>query len=63
MAVGPGKFIEGKGDRVPPPLKAGDEIPEGKDSVIPDAALEESARIVADLIVLGGAGGTLVMSR
>ena len=46
-----------------PPLKAGDEIPEGKDSVIPDAALEESARIVADLIVLGGAGGTLVMSR
>ncbi len=46
-----------------PPLKTGDEIPEGKDSVIPDAALEESARIVADLIVLGGAGGTLVMSR
>jgi carboxyl-terminal processing protease len=46
-----------------PPLKAGDEIPEGKDSVIPDAALEESARIVADLIVLGGSGGTLVMSR
>lgn len=26
-----------------PPLKAGDEIPEGKDSVIPDASLEESA--------------------
>ncbi len=46
-----------------PPLKAGDEIPEGKDSVIPDAALEESARIVADLIVLGGSGGALVMSR
>ncbi|MDS4042706.1 MAG: carboxy terminal-processing peptidase [Candidatus Competibacter sp.] len=48
-----------------PPLKPGDEIPEGKDSVIPDAALEESARIVADLIVLGGTNepGTLVMSR
>ena len=46
-----------------PPLKAGDEIPEGKDSVIPDAALEESARIVADLIALGGSGGTLVMTR
>ena len=43
-----------------PPLKAGDEIPEGKDSVIPDDALEESARIVADLIALGGSGGTLV---
>ena len=46
-----------------PPLKAGDEIPEGKDSVIPDAALEESARIVADLIALGGSGSTLVMGR
>ena len=46
-----------------PPLKKGDEIPEGKDSVIPDAALEESARIVGDLIALGGAGGTLVMTR
>ena len=46
-----------------PPLKPGDEIPEGKDSVIPDAALQESTRIVADLIVLGGSGGTLVMSR
>jgi len=46
-----------------PPLKTGDEIPEGKDSVIPDAALEESTRIVADLIVLGSAGGTLVMTR
>ncbi len=45
------------------PLKAGDEIPEGKDSVIPDAALEESARIVADLIVLGSSGGALVMSH
>ncbi len=29
-----------------PLLKPGDEIPEGKDSAIPDAALEESARIV-----------------
>ena len=45
------------------PLKPGDDIPEGKESVIPDAALEESTRIVADLIALGGAGGTLVMSR
>ncbi len=48
------------------PLKPGDEIPEGKDSVIPDAALEESARIVGDLIVLGGADNapnTLVMGR
>lgn len=39
-----------------PPLKPGDEIPEGKDSVIPDAALEESTRIVGDLIALSGAG-------
>jgi len=46
-----------------PLLKPGDEIPEGKDSVIPDAALEESARIVADLIVLSGAGSALVMGR
>lgn len=46
-----------------PPLKAGDEIPEGKDSLIPDVALEESARIAADLIALGSAGGTLVMSH
>ncbi len=38
------------------PLKPGDEIPEGKDSAIPDAALEESARIVGDLVVLGGSG-------
>ncbi|MDS4032362.1 MAG: carboxy terminal-processing peptidase [Candidatus Contendobacter sp.] len=46
-----------------PPLKVGDEIPEGKDSAIPDMALEESARIVADLIVLSGSGNALVMSR
>ncbi len=46
-----------------PPLKAGDEIPEGKDSVIPDASLEESARIVADLIGLLGSNSTLVMSH
>ncbi len=39
-----------------PPLKPGDEIPEGKDSVIPDAALEESTRIVGDLIALSGTG-------
>ena len=44
-------------------LKAGDEIPEGKDSVIPDASLEESARIVADLIGLLGSNSTLVMSH
>jgi len=30
VAVGPGKFIESKGDRVPPPLKAGDHIIYGK---------------------------------
>ena len=48
-----------------PLLKPGDEIPEGKDSVIPDVALEESARIVADLILLSAGQGvsTLVMSR
>ncbi len=46
-----------------PPLKPGDEIPEGKDSVVPDAALEESARIVADLVGLIGANSALVMSR
>jgi carboxyl-terminal processing protease len=38
------------------PLKPGDEIPEGKDSAIPDTALEESARIVGDLVVLAGSG-------
>ena len=49
-----------------PLLKSGDEIPEGKDSLIPDVALEESARIVADLILLGSpdkGSSTLVMSR
>ncbi|MER2527191.1 MAG: carboxy terminal-processing peptidase [Candidatus Competibacter denitrificans] len=49
-----------------PALKPGDEIPEGKDSVIPDAALEESARIVGDLVLLGGGGkaaDALVMGR
>jgi len=30
MAVGPGKFIESKGDRVPPPLTAGDRVIFGK---------------------------------
>lgn len=35
-----------------PLLKAGEDIPEGKDSAVPDIALEESARIVADLILL-----------
>ncbi|MFZ1325731.1 MAG: carboxy terminal-processing peptidase [Candidatus Contendobacter sp.] len=46
-----------------PPLKPGDEIPEGKDSVVPDAALEESTRIVADLIALGASGAALVMKH
>ena len=46
-----------------PLLKSGDEIPEGKDSAIPDAALEESARIVADLIGLIDSNSALVMSR
>lgn len=46
-----------------PLLKAGDEIPEGKDSAIPDAALAESARIVADLIMLINSGNTVVMNR
>ena len=46
-----------------PPLKPGDAIPEGKDSVVPDAALEESARIVADLVGLIGSNSALVMSR
>jgi chaperonin GroES len=30
LAVGPGKFIESKGDRVPPPLKKGDKVIVGK---------------------------------
>jgi len=30
MAVGPGKFIESKGDRVPPALTAGDRVIFGK---------------------------------
>ncbi len=30
VAVGPGKFIESKGDRVPIPLKAGDRVFFGK---------------------------------
>ena len=30
VAVGPGKFIESKGDRVPPPLKKGDTVIYGK---------------------------------
>jgi len=30
IAVGPGKFIESKGDRVPPPLKTGDRVIFGK---------------------------------
>ncbi len=49
-----------------PLLKPGDEIPEGKESAIPDTALEESARIVADLVLLSGADqgtSTLVMSH
>lgn len=46
-----------------PLLKVGDDIPEGKDSVIPDAALAESARIVADLITLNGSGAEVVLNR
>ena len=30
VAVGPGKYIESKGDRVPPPLKTGDKVIFGK---------------------------------
>ncbi len=30
VAVGPGKFVESKGDRVPPPLKHGDRVIYGK---------------------------------
>ena len=30
VAVGPGKFVESKGDRVPPPLKNGDRVIYGK---------------------------------
>ncbi len=30
MAVGPGRYIESKGDRVPPPLNAGDRVIFGK---------------------------------
>lgn len=30
IAVGPGKFVESKGDRVPPPLKKGEKVIFGK---------------------------------
>ena len=30
VAVGPGKFVESKGDRVPPPLDVGDRVIFGK---------------------------------
>ena len=30
ISVGPGKYIESKGDRVPPPLKTGDKVIFGK---------------------------------
>ena len=30
LAVGPGKYIPEKGDRIPPPLKAGDQVFYGK---------------------------------
>lgn len=49
-----------------PPLKPGDSIPEGEESAIPDTTLEESARIMADLILLsdpGEARRTVVMGR
>ena len=48
------------------PLKPGDDIPEGKDSAVVDTALDESARIVGDLIALKGssdAASALVMGR
>ncbi len=37
-----------------PPLKPDDPIPEGEESAVPDTTLEESTRIIADLIVLSG---------
>ncbi|MFO7641906.1 MAG: carboxy terminal-processing peptidase [Candidatus Competibacteraceae bacterium] len=49
-----------------PPLKPGDSIPEGEDSVVPDMTLEESTRILADLVLLndpGEARRTVVMGR
>ncbi len=49
-----------------PLLKLDDEIPEGKESAIPDVALDESVRIVGDLAVLRGddkASSVLVMGR
>ncbi len=30
VAVGPGKFVESRGDRIPPPLKTGDRVIYGK---------------------------------
>jgi carboxyl-terminal processing protease len=47
------------------PLQPGDDLPQGKESAIPDAALQESMHIVADLVTLNGgkAPGTVVMSR
>ena len=46
------------------PLQPGDELPQGKESAIPDAALQESVRILADLIALNGgkAPGTVVLT-
>ena len=41
-----------------PPLKSGDPIPEGEESAVPDTTLEESTRIIADLIVLSGPNET-----
>lgn len=41
-----------------PPLKADESIPEGKDSAVPDEALEESARILGDLIILSNTQNT-----
>jgi carboxyl-terminal processing protease len=49
-----------------PPLKPNDEIPEGKESVIPDVALDESVHIVGDLVMLRSddkASSVLVMGR
>lgn len=44
-----------------PPLKPGDDIPEGEKSAVPDAALDESTYIVADLIALDRSARALVL--
>lgn len=44
-----------------PSLKPGDDIPEGEKSAVPDAALDESTHIVADLIALDRSASALVL--